>query len=561
MCPPNNPNSILQDEDNELFTLDLASICDVQFFDNMENGSSMYQSSYNSSNPLWPDAFAEQQNYNDQRATSSNRTTESNSIYPVSPGVAAHSQQISVSPVSTPTENPEKGQYGHKEEFSVEDEYCRQQKECGKAFILNQRNMMEDIMNHVGIQTSFDPSTSSSTQNGANPSVPMQLDFSEKANLKRTYKQEQPSPTHEFDDDQSSQPGSTGSNHDSESDESVGKQRRLVCKVCGDTASGFHYRVASCEACKAFFKRTVQKKIDYACPASGNCKINASGRKACQACRFEQCIKSGMLTEGVRTDRKRGGRQKYFRRAFVDQSSSLFSNQTTNLSLQDKTLLQSLKNSRLSVARGAMSVLQVDSMTPPQVWTVLAELFNRYIQDVIGGINETSGFSDLQLEVKMGMLKRSWLEVLTLKFICSGECEVLKFAPNFSIAKEKAYECGMGEYFDLCQKTAARVASLGGVQSDQLLILQAIILANSDTGSEQITVQKEIQDNLLSLLTNYTLSTSSSPSPSTSLVVVQNLLLLLPSIKEADMKMRSIWKELANQIDPNNKLLLEMICQ
>jgi len=121
-----------------------------------------------------------------------------------------------------------------------------------------------------------------------------------------------------------------------------------------------------------------------------------------------------MLTEGVRTDRKRGGRQKYFRRAFVDQSSSLFSNQTTNLSLQDKTLLQSLKNSRLSVARGAMSVLQVDSMTPPQVWTVLAELFNRYIQDVIGGINETSGFSDLQLEVKMGMLKRSWLEVLTL---------------------------------------------------------------------------------------------------------------------------------------------------
>ena len=132
---------------------------------------------------------------------------------------------------------------------------------------------------------------------------------------------------------------------------------------------------------------------------------------------------------------------------------------------------------------------------------------------------------------------------------------------HFSIAKEKAYKCGMGEYFDLCQKTAARVASLGGVQSDQLLILQAIILANSDTGSEQITVQKEIQDNLLSLLTNYTLSTSSTPSPSTSLVVVQNLLLLLPSIKEADIKMRSIWKELANQIDPNNKLLLEMICQ
>jgi hypothetical protein len=57
--------------------------------------------------------------------------------------------------------------------------------------------------------------------------------------------------------------------------------------------------------------------IDYACVSTGHCEVTKRRRKACQACRLDKCLRMGMVKEGVRVDRMRGGRQTYTRRVVV----------------------------------------------------------------------------------------------------------------------------------------------------------------------------------------------------------------------------------------------------
>ncbi|CAL8339802.1 unnamed protein product [Gadus morhua 'NCC'] len=78
----------------------------------------------------------------------------------------------------------------------------------------------------------------------------------------------------------------------------------LLCKVCGDVASGFHYGVHACEGCKGFFRRSIQHNIQYKkCLKLENCTIMRSNRNRCQQCRFKKCLSVGMSRDAVRFGR------------------------------------------------------------------------------------------------------------------------------------------------------------------------------------------------------------------------------------------------------------------
>lgn len=86
-------------------------------------------------------------------------------------------------------------------------------------------------------------------------------------------------------------------------------QRRDHCVICGDNATGYHYKAMSCEGCKGFFRRSVPPEVHekYVCMQGEmcqftleNCAVNRNFRNRCKYCRFQRCLAMGMSKECVR---------------------------------------------------------------------------------------------------------------------------------------------------------------------------------------------------------------------------------------------------------------------
>ena len=81
-----------------------------------------------------------------------------------------------------------------------------------------------------------------------------------------------------------------------------------VCSVCGDKATGIHYRVQSCEGCKGFWRRTIQRNMGnrYTCKLwTEACPVTPETRGRCQRCRYLACVKAGMVADLVMADKER----------------------------------------------------------------------------------------------------------------------------------------------------------------------------------------------------------------------------------------------------------------
>ncbi|XP_077996475.1 nuclear hormone receptor E75-like [Glandiceps talaboti] len=96
-----------------------------------------------------------------------------------------------------------------------------------------------------------------------------------------------------------------------------------TCRVCGDTSSGIHYGVVSCEGCKGFFRRCIaQKNIIVKCQKGGECSIRKNTRGRCPECRYKKCLAVGMSIHSVRVGRY-SKRQKIKNQAEAERLNSM----------------------------------------------------------------------------------------------------------------------------------------------------------------------------------------------------------------------------------------------
>ena len=325
----------------------------------------------------------------------------------------------------------------------------------------------------------------------------------------------------------------TSSNHSAQS---------FPCKVCGDKASGNHFGVSSCEACKSFFRRSIRTEARYSCRAGRCCEIDKQSRNRCQYCRLIKCIKVGMKKEAVQEERLPPGTRSKSTKKTPDHVMGSLSDVTSNECGSGSTLHSpsSLAHSDFNVSDifGTYNLLDENKNTTTEVVQLNDFLgaMRAYAVKLIGWAQHIPAFAHLNFENQVRLLKASWCElyVLHLAVHNGSNPDTLVLGGGLTC---KPDQIGDPEIPQLINRTTSEVSlwfeSLS-TEPVELACLKGILLFNP-AGPQLSAEVKEVevyQEQILGFLENHSKATHSSISQRFS-----KLLLRLGSIQSISKKM------------------------
>uniref|UniRef100_A0A8C4N277 Nuclear receptor subfamily 1, group D, member 2a n=1 Tax=Eptatretus burgeri TaxID=7764 RepID=A0A8C4N277_EPTBU len=325
----------------------------------------------------------------------------------------------------------------------------------------------------------------------------------------------------------------------------------LLCKVCGDTASGFHYGVHACEGCKGFFRRSIQQNIKYKpCLKNEDCPVVRANRNRCQHCRFKKCLSVGMSKDAVRFGRIPKREKLRLLEEVRSTMSAASSGQLGTIShaqpcnmdwngtrevglAQDEVSLvfnQSggrpvnkigtpaddglLGSTSMQAKRayrqhnpGAAAVAVVVGLSRKEglrsdLWEEFSSYFTPAVKQVVAFARSIPGFLSLSQFDQVALLKAGTFEVLAVRFssLFDPESRTVRFHNGRSYSLPELQNLGMGNLLHAMFEFTEKLASLQ-LSPDEMDLFSSVVLVSADRFSIKDTAAVErLQDSLIRAL-------------------------------------------------------------
>ncbi|CAD6189836.1 unnamed protein product [Caenorhabditis auriculariae] len=288
------------------------------------------------------------------------------------------------------------------------------------------------------------------------------------------------------------------------------------CVVCGDVATGLHYRAITCEGCKGFFRRTSQRHLTYVCRSGETCDINKVTRNICQRCRFLKCINVGMSTDLVLNEDER-----VRKRTLIRENRERRTLESTVAAIRGppvdelKAALVRTEIDRLTKSY-CQNIDQPAEVTPSGTSKVpkITQLLQKLVTNATQFASDFSAWNQLSIKSQAVLLENCVLETHLLRFVSFFDDAENCFRPSekvflrqHDLLESVAVDVEQDENEELRQlisKLFTVAGSLSSLQLDhrQLTVLSALFLFNSDhlSDEKQIASVEKVQTELWEML-------------------------------------------------------------
>lgn len=301
-----------------------------------------------------------------------------------------------------------------------------------------------------------------------------------------------------------------------------------LCVVCGDKATGYHYRCITCEGCKGFFRRTIQKNLHptYSCKYEGKCVIDKVTRNQCQECRFKKCTYVGMATDLVLDDGKRLAKRKLIeenreKRRRDEVQKTLITRPEPNL--EEWELIHIVTNAHVATnAQGSHwkqkrkflpeVIGQAPIMNAPESGKVDLEAFSQFtkiitpaITRVVDFAKKLPMFSELPCEDQIILLKGCCMEIMSLRAAVryDSESQTLTLGGEMAVTRDQLKNGGLGVVSDAIFDLGVSLSQFN-LDDTEVALLQAVLLMSSDRpGLCNVEQIEKIQEGFLLAFEHY----------------------------------------------------------